>query len=104
MGLRSLEGPISSTVLSTAYSYRMNDKWVSTLNSTIAFGNPGNIGESFTMTRVGESFLVSLGVNADVSKGNIGAIFAIEPRFLPGRRLGTVGGVAIPPAGAYGLE
>ena len=30
--------------------------------------------------------------------------FAIEPRFLSSRRLGYVGGVQIPPAGAYGLE
>ena len=35
---------------------------------------------------------------------NEGATFGIEPRFLPNARLGRVGGVQIPPAGALGLE
>jgi hypothetical protein len=29
---------------------------------------------------------------------------AIEPRFLATSRLGFVGGIGIPPAGAYGIE
>jgi len=104
-GIRSMEGPISSTVLTSSYAYRMSEKWVTTFNSSygISKGNR-NIGQAFTLTRIGESFLVSFGVNVDASKGNFGTTFAIEPRFLPGRRLGTVGGLVVPPAGAYGLE
>jgi len=56
------------------------------------------------LTRVGESFLFQVGFNYDVSRDNFGASVLVEPRFMPGNRLGRVGGVAIPPAGAYGLE
>jgi hypothetical protein len=64
----------------------------------------GNIGESFTITRVGESFLISAGFAGDASRRSWGASFTIEPRFLPKGRLGTAGGARIPTAGAYGLE
>jgi hypothetical protein len=103
-GIRVLEGPISSTVLASAYSYRMSDKWVSTYNSTWALGSTGNIGQNFAVTRIGESFLSTVSFNYDASKGNFGANFAIEPRFLPRGRLGPAGGVQIPVAGAFGLE
>jgi hypothetical protein len=43
-------------------------------------------------------------VNYDASRDNLGLNLALEPRFLPRSRLGQVGGVQIPPAGAYGLE
>ena len=56
------------------------------------------------MARVGESFIISFGLNVDASKGNVGANFAIEPRFLPRARVGGTAGVLIPPAGAFGLE
>jgi hypothetical protein len=44
------------------------------------------------------------GVNYDASRDNLGVSFLLEPRFLPTSRLGRVGGVQIPPAGALGLE
>ena len=40
----------------------------------------------------------------DASRDNIGASLIVEPRFLPSSRLGRVGGVSVPPAGALGLE
>jgi lipopolysaccharide export system protein LptA len=103
LGFLSFEGPITSNVVATAYSYRMSPKWASTFGSTFNIGNGGNIGQSLTLTRIGEAFLISMGVNVDVSKGNVGANFAIEPRILS--RLGrTSTGMQIPPAGAFGLE
>jgi len=56
------------------------------------------------LTRVGESFLFQVGFTYDVSRDNLNVSLLVEPRFMPGNRLGRVGGVAIPPAGAYGLE
>jgi hypothetical protein len=82
----------------------MSPKWVSTLGSSIDLGNTGNIGQSFSLTRVGESLLVTLGMNFDQSKDNVGVTFLIEPRFLPRTRLSGLPGLEIPAAGAYGLE
>ena len=65
--------------------------------------NARNIGQNFTITRIGESFLFTFNVNVDTSKGNVGANIAIQPRFLQGR-LGPPTGVAIPTSGIYGLE
>lgn len=104
VGFRSIEGPISSSVLSAALTYRMTEKWVATGGASFDFGPAGNIGQTLSFTRVGEAMLVRLGFNVDASRGNFGAVFAIEPRFLPGSRLGLVGGVPIPPAGAMGIE
>lgn len=104
VGYRSTDGPLVSSVLVASLSYRMSEKWIATGGTAIDFANTGNIGQTLTMTRVGESFLVRLGLNVDASRNNVGFVFGIEPRFLPGSRLGRVGGVQIPPAGALGLE
>ncbi len=62
------------------------------------------MGENFSITRVGESLLISLGFSADPTRNSVGVALSVEPRFLPKTRLGTVNGAQIPPAGAFGLE
>lgn len=104
IGLRSTEGPISSNVLAASTSYRMSEKWIATAGATVDFSKAGNLGQNVSFTRVGESFLIKVGFNYDASRDNFGVNFGIEPRFLPSSRLGRVGGVQIPPAGALGLE
>jgi hypothetical protein len=104
VGLRSTEGPISSNVLALSTSYRMSEKWIATAGLTTDFSKAGNLGQNVAFTRVGESFLIKVGFNYDASRDNFGMNFGIEPRFLPSSRLGRVGGVQIPPAGALGLE
>jgi hypothetical protein len=104
IGYRSTDGPIVSSVVVASVSYRMTEKWIATGGTSIDLANAGNIGQTLSMTRVGESFLVRLGINVDASRNNVGFIVGIEPRFLPGSRLGRVGGVQIPPAGALGIE
>jgi hypothetical protein len=104
-GIHSLEGPISSNVLALAYAYRMSPKWISTFGTTFDLGDAENIGQNFSLTRIGESFLVSLGANVDASKGSFGVSLSIVPRFLPRGRFGAGGAnLVIPPAGAFGLE
>ncbi len=103
-GFRVLEGPIDSKILSLSYTYWMSPKWVSSFGTTIDLGSQGNIGQNFSITRVGESFLISAGFNVDASRNSVGVDLAVEPRFLPKNRLGNVGGAQIPPAGAFGLE
>ena len=104
LGLHMLDGPISSNILSTSFSYRMSDKWVSSFGMSVDLSGDGNIGQNLAVTRVGESFLVSAGFTVDASRDNVGVNLTIEPRFLPKTRLGQVGGARIPVAGTLGLE
>ena len=55
------------------------------------------------VTRIGESFLVTLGASYDASRDNIGARILVEPRFLASGR-SEIAGEPIPPVGAFGLE
>ncbi len=103
-GIHLLEGPFSSDVLSLSYSYRMSDKWVSSFGMSVDLGGDGNIGQNFSVTRIGESLLISAGMNVDASRDNVGVNLSVEPRFLPKTRLGQAGGARIPVAGAFGLE
>jgi len=64
----------------------------------------GNIGQSLGLTRIGESALIRVGVNVDSGRDNVSFNFNIEPRFLPTKRLGSLGGQLVPPAGLFGLE
>lgn len=104
VGLRSIEGPITSNLLNFAVNYRMSPKWIGTAGAVVDFGPTGNIGQTFELTRIGESFLVSVGARVDNSRNNVGFGFSVEPRFLPATYRGQVGGVPLAPAGAYGLE
>jgi hypothetical protein len=103
LGFHQLEGPINSNVLAFNYSYRMSPKWMSSFGTTYDFHNSRNIGQNLMLTRIGESFLTSIIVNVDASKDNVGASFAIQPRFLQGR-LGVAAPMAVPLAGLYGIE
>ena len=60
----------------------MTPKWLSTFGTSFDLSNQGNIGENFRLTRVGESFLFTVGLNVDVSRGNVGFNIALIPRFL----------------------
>ena len=104
VGIHSINGPINSNVLLGSYSYRLSPKWISTAGASYDFGDTGSIGQTFSMTRIGESMLVSMGLNYDRSKDNFGVRFMVEPRFLPKLQLTNQTGIEVPPAGAFGLE
>ena len=104
VGLRSIEGPISSNVITTALNYRMSDKWGTKLSGQYDFGEAGSIGQSASVVYIGESFLLQFGVNYDVSRDNVGFRFGFEPRFLPNPQLFRPGYTPIPPAGSQYLE
>lgn len=104
VGVLALEGPVSAQVLRTNYDYRMNEKWIFSAMNTYDFSATGNIGQSIGLTRIGESFLFRLGLDIDRGRDNVGVSFMLEPRFLPSRRLGRLGGQWIPPVGLEGLE
>ncbi len=104
IGLMSLEGPISSTVLRTSLDYRLNEKWIASGGTTYDFGQTGNVGQTLALTRIGESALLRVGLNVDSGRDNVGIQFGIEPRFWPRPTLGRIGGALIPPPGVEGLE
>jgi hypothetical protein len=104
LGVRSIEGPISSNVLSASVTYQMSDKWIVQAGSSVDFGETGTIGQQLGFIHVGESFLLRAGLHADASRGNVGFLFGIEPRFLNKPTLARVGGVIIPPSGVRYFE
>ncbi|WP_146580415.1 LPS-assembly protein LptD [Neorhodopirellula pilleata] len=104
VGLLSLEGPISSTVLRTSVDHRLNEKWIISAGNTYDFGEAGNVGQTFGLTRIGESFLVQIGARVDGGRDNTSFGFMIEPRFLQSGQLGRLGGQYIPPPGLEGIE
>ncbi len=104
LGLRSINGPVSSNVLMSSFNYRLSEKWITSASASYDFEGTGNIGQTASFTRIGESLLVTVGVNVDHSKDNFGVNFLLEPRFLPNLRVTKTTGIDIPPAGAMGLE
>ena len=104
IGFTNITGPITSKLLTSTLSYRMNDKWAAVASAVYDFGPSGSNGHTLGLTRIGESFLFRLGLAVDSGRDNVSLQFALEPRFLPSRGLGVIGGQAIPPAGYYGLE
>jgi len=104
IGFRSIEGPISSSFLSSAFTYRLSPKWITSSGSSYDFSKTGNVWQSYEITRIGESFLTSFEVRYDRGRDNFTMGFAVEPRFLAISRRGRIGGVSIAPAGAYGIE
>ena len=104
IGFRAADGIFVADVLNAAINYRMSDKWIGSASSSIDFGPAGNIGQSFSATRIGESLLATVGASVDESKGSVGVHFLVEPRFLPKLRTTSKTGIEIAPAGAYGLE
>ncbi len=104
IGVLSLEGPISSNVINGNVNYRLNEKWIFSGSAALDLSSVGNIGQSLALTRIGESALIRLGINVDSGRDNVSFNFNIEPRFLPTKRLGSLGGQLVPPAGLFGLE
>ncbi len=104
LGLLSLEGPISSTVLINTLDYRMNEKWILSAGTTYDFGPTGNVGQTLAVTRIGESLLLQVAVNIDRARSNTSVGFLVEPRFWPSSKRGRVGGQLIAPPGIEGLE
>lgn len=105
VGFNYITGPLfpTSRVVSASYSYWMSPKWISSAGVSIDLSGE-SIGHNVSITRVGESFLISAGFSLDAIRNNTGINFAVEPRFMPRSRLGSVGGARVPIAGAYGLE
>jgi len=104
VGFRTIEGPISSNILSASLSYRMSDKWGLNAGGQVDFGDTGTIGQTLSLIYIGESFLWQFGFNFDHSRDNFGFRFGFEPRFTKRPQLFQPGGQPIQPAGSRWLE
>jgi hypothetical protein len=104
LGFRAMDGPFEANLVLGSVNYRMSQKWIGSATGSIDLGNSGNIGQSFYVSRIGESLIATLGTNYDQSKGAVGFSFLVEPRFLPNLNITRRTGIDIPPTGAYGLE
>jgi hypothetical protein len=83
LGLAQVKGDfgvLDSDILTASYSYQMSQKWISTVGTAYDLGEHRNVGQSFTITRVGLDFLIHLAGSYDVSTGNTSFAIAIEPR------------------------
>lgn len=88
-GVRQVKGgTLDSQIATATYSYVMSPKWISTATTAYDLGEGMSRGQGFTLTRVGEWFLVHMGANIDVSKNNVGVGLSFEPR------LGGINGVS----------
>jgi lipopolysaccharide export system protein LptA len=104
LGFRAMDGPFTANLVLGSINYRMSQKWIGSASGSIDLGNTGNIGQSFSVSRIGESLIATVGANYDQSKDNIGLSFLVEPRFLPSLNVTRRTGIEIPPAGINGLE
>ena len=104
LGVLSINGPIESNVILGRYSYRLSPKWISSASTSYDLSDAGNIGQTVSFTRIGESLLSTVAVNVDGGKDNVGVNFWVEPRFLPSLRTTKRTGIEVHPAGAFGVE
>ena len=104
LGFRSIEGPISSNIISASAVYRLSDTWGIKGGTQVDFGETGTIGNRLGVVYIGESFLWEVGFNYDASRDNVGIRFGFEPRFIGGGRIFRPGGVPIPAASSRWLE
>jgi hypothetical protein len=78
--IRADDGVLNSDILTASYSYQMSSKWISTMGTAYDFEEHRNVGQSFTVTRVGLDWLFHVAGSYDVSTGNVSFAVAIEPR------------------------
>lgn len=78
--IRADDGVLDSDIFTASYSYQMSSKWISTMGTSYDFLEHRNVGQSFTVTRVGLDWLIHVAGSYDVSTGNVSFAVAIEPR------------------------
>ena len=98
LGLRQVKGGrLDSQILTASASYRMSEKWISTISTAFDVAESQNRGQTLTITRVGADFLIHVGANFDASKNNAGIVVAIEPRIAPLSKSSTILGSLLGP-------
>jgi hypothetical protein len=104
LGYRSLAGPFNMQVFISSLHYRLSPKWAGMAAISYDFSGSGTMGNAFSLTRIGESFLLGANFSYDAYKDNFTAMITFQPRFLSMMSQKSLGGVTVPPVGTYGLE
>lgn len=104
VGYRTIRGPFSADLITATVNYRLGPKWITSASTVFDFSEAGNIGQSFAITRIGESLNATFGINVDESKDNVGISFLVQPRFLFGKGTQRRTGINVLPAGVEYLE
>ena len=83
LGYREVSaGPINSQLVTGSYSYVLSPQlYVATFGASYDVAEGIDRGESLTLTRIGESWLLHLGFGYDRSKDNVGVALLFEPKF-----------------------
>ena len=82
LGVRNVQaGAVDSQLLTSSFSYRMSEKWISTVGASYDLAEGQDRGQSMTITRVGEYMLFHLGTGYNRSRNNFSLNFMVEPRF-----------------------
>ena len=63
-------------------TYRTSERWGIGFSNSYDLSEGCNIGQKFTVSRIGESFVLSLGASRNESKDNWGVSLSIEPVFM----------------------
>ncbi|MBQ9873921.1 MAG: LPS-assembly protein LptD [Thermoguttaceae bacterium] len=82
LGVDRLSGPIDSTYLNFGLTYRTSEKWGIGFSNSFDLSEGYNIGQKLTVSRIGESFVITLGASRNESKDNWGVNLSIEPVFF----------------------
>ncbi len=83
IGFRQVEvGPIESQLITGSFSYVLSPNlYVVTAAAQFDVAEGMDRGETFTITRIGEFFLLHLGFGYDRSRDNVGVALSLEPKF-----------------------
>ena len=71
-----------STYLNFGLTYRTSERWGLGFSNSYDLSEGYNIGQKLTISRIGESFVISLGASRNESKDNWGVSLSIEPVFM----------------------
>ena len=81
VGIRNVEaGAVNSRLLTSSFSYRMSEKWISTIGASYDLAEGRDRGQSMTITRIGEYMLFHVGTGYNRSRNNFSVNFMVEPR------------------------
>jgi hypothetical protein len=86
-------GPIATSALNASISYWLSPKWYGTFSESYDFGNGIPLASSFSFTRIGADYIMSLGLNVDPQRSAYTFAFELSPRLSPNMRFGSAGGV-----------
>ena len=88
LGVDRLDGPFQRTYLNGNFSYNLSEKWSADYSTSYDLDEGRNMGQSLSLSRKGEVFLVKVGANYDWSRDVWGISFSLEPAFLSRFRSG----------------